>query len=123
MPNNTENTLASRIEAIKLLTKDFPDKETISDLKLSHLLDIFSYRKEKSRDDLVIFSSLTECIKEKAENKEILLYLFLNTLEKEHAKAGLVKILGNESQNTIEQQINNFSTSELPEPSLYKGWK
>ena len=119
MPNNTENTLASRINTIKLLTEDFPDKATILDLKLSHLLDIFSYRGKK---DLVIFPSLTECIEEKAKDNEILLYLFLNTLKKENAKADLVEILWNESQNKIEQQINNFSTSELPEPSFYKGW-
>jgi hypothetical protein len=119
MPNNTENTLASRINTIKLLTGDFPDKATILDLKLSHLLDIFLYRK---KENLVIFPSLTECIKDKAKDNEILLYLFLNTLEKEHAKADSLEILGSESKGEIEQQINGFSSSELPEPSFYKGW-
>ena len=118
MPNNTENTLASRIDHIKVLKAGFPNEKTISDLKLSHLLDIFLYREKES---LFIFPSLIKCIQEKAEGNKILLYLSLN-LEKEHDKAEILEILSSKSKGEIEQQINNCSKSELPEPSFYKGW-
>ncbi len=118
MPKNNDNTLEKRINNIKNLTKKFPEEKDILDLRLFHFLDIFSHRKENELD---IFPSLIECIKEKAEGKEILLYLFLNNLEEE-VKTSLLEITRNESKEEIEQQINNFSSSELPEPSLYKGW-
>jgi hypothetical protein len=119
MPNETENTLKDRIINIKISTRDCLKKDDISDLRLFHLLDIFSDRK---KDNLVIFSSLTECIKEKAKDKKILLYLFLNTLKEENTNADLLDILGSESKEEIENQIKNFSSSELPEPSFYQGW-
>ena len=121
MSKKTGSTFKSNITAIKISPTDFPTKEDISDLRLFNLLDIFSYRKDKNMD---IFPSLTACIKEKAEDNKILLYLFLNTLE-EKVKTSLLEITEDKFKKAIdeiEQQINNSSSSELPEPSLYKGW-
>ena len=73
----------------------------------------------------------TNRLQDREQNNELLLYLFLQSMEKEEQELFLSKLnnqelflskLNNYDIGDVETSINSISSSTLPEPEIYKGW-
>ena len=84
------------------------------------LLQVLEKKSDSSSSVLKEYIN-TNRLKDKEQNNELLLYLFLQSMEQEEQKLFLSK-LNNYNINDVETIINSISSSTLPEPEIYKGW-
>jgi len=85
------------------------------------LLRVLQNRLKEKLDSSVLQQHIADRLKEKDQDNNLLLFLFLQSMEEDKREDFLSKP-NNHDISDVENNINEISSSSLPEPEIYKGW-
>lgn len=85
------------------------------------LLQVLQNKLEKKLDSSVLEQHIADRLTEKDQDNNLLLFLFLQSMEEEK-QADFLSKLSNHDISDVEGSINKISSSSLSEPEIYKGW-